>query len=260
MQKMHMAILLVGLMAHISHTAEASEGAPSDDTGQAAQPASGTSGQAEASGEAAPVAQGEPPAAQPAPTQAPATAPAVTAAPASQPPLYTEPYGEDPTIRAQELRIAAYEERLQERERIRAERLKQREISRLSGRRFLISGGIMLGAGYLASTIIGGVMIDFDVEGAGYPFIPIVGNPIFVAKWLHRERQDDPEDEYDDDEPLFMASFMLLLPAIVQTVGAALLITGIVKRARFNKSKREGLIVTPTAMRNGGGLTLSMQF
>ncbi len=257
MHKTHMAILLVGIIVHISHTAGASEGAAFAATGEAVPGSPVVSGQAQTSGEAAPMAPGEPTGAESAPPQTPATAAPATPAPAPQGPSYTEPYGEDPAVRARELRMAAYEERLQERNRIQKERLRRRELSRLSGRRFLITGGIMLGAGYLASALIGGIMIDLDVEGAGYPFIPIVGNPIYVAQWVQRERDNE---YYDDDEPLFMASFMLMLPAIVQTVGAALLITGIVKRARYNKAKREGLIVLPTATRNGGGLTLSLQF
>ena len=195
-----------------------------------------------------------------APDTAPAAAPETAnytvlnpePAPAPQPAPQAQPYRQqqpDPRTAIVQARLAERQARLAEREAIREERLRKKEEARKSGRPLIVSGAALLGAGYGASAIVGGMLLDAGADDAAYMFIPIVGSPIFLGRVLS-------DVEYDG--PAVMLSLAMLAPAVAQVTGTALLATGLVKRSRYNKEN--AVAVSPFITPDISGLAVSATF
>jgi hypothetical protein len=157
----------------------------------------------------------------------------------------------------EQARAAQIQARLAERQARNEERLRIKEESRRSGRPLILSGAITLGVGYAISAVVGGMLLDVGEEKAGYMFIPIVGNPIYLG-FLLDDLHNDMNDS-GDDAPEFMLSMALLTPALAQLTGAILLTFGLVKHSRYVKEKRN-IALVPTMAPNAGGLSFSMTF
>ena len=155
----------------------------------------------------------------------------------------------DPRAAIAQARLAERQARLAEREAIREERLRKKEEARRSGRPLIISGATLLGAGYGASAIVGGMLLDAEADDAAYMFIPIVGSPIFLGSVL---------SDVDYDGPTFMLSLALITPAIAQVAGIALLATGLVKRSRYKKEN--AVAISPLIAPGISGFAVSAVF
>ncbi len=197
------------------------------------------------------------------------TAPAPTAASAATQPSTIQPApaavqpatATAPPPPVNDYYLMERERRLQERERIREERLEARRIAKLSGRPLIISGAIALGVGYIVSFTVGGVLaFDANEDGAAFMLIPFVGNPIYMAILLGEEADRRAEDEYYSERPMFFISLALLIPTIAQVTGLSLLIAGLVKRSRYKKQQTPAVSVAPFVSPDVRGLSLSMAF
>jgi hypothetical protein len=143
-------------------------------------------------------------------------------------------------------------------------KLAARQEARASGRRFITSGAITLGVSYLVACTIGGILVsDANQDAGAYWFVPIVGSPIYLAWFLERERDRQARDEYYDDtsdDPLFLISLSILLPAIAQTTGLTLLAVGLAKRSRYKKQKQRPMALAPIITPESKGFSFVVAF
>ena len=179
----------------------------------------------------------------------PAPAPAPQPAPVPAPQVQPQQPQPDPRAAIVQARLDEQQARIAERQRIREERLREKEETRRSGKPMIVSGASLLGAGYGASAIVGGMMLDGGSNDAAYMFIPLVGSPITLTRIL---------SDSDYNGPTFMLSLAMLAPAICQVTGTALLATGLVKRSRYNKER--SVAVTPIITPELSGLSVSATF
>jgi hypothetical protein len=119
-----------------------------------------------------------------------------------------------------------------------------------------ITGGAILGAGYVAGLVTGFVKGD---SGGGYAAIPVAG-PFIAGAVLKTSCQGGFECIGVTLDDAFFKGLLYGF-GVVQAAGTVLLVTGVsVHRTRLVRDRTVSLVPVPLAARNGAGLGLQGTF